>query len=102
MTKIFRQVACFVVLSLVAAGLMTGWSGASVARADSGANDDKVTICHSTAADTNGWVVITISVNAVAQHFAEHKGKERNDRVDFIVPFGTTSDECQSFGGGPG
>ncbi|MDP8943460.1 MAG: hypothetical protein M3N16_05000, partial [Actinomycetota bacterium] len=41
-----------------------------------GGPDGKITICHSTNSDTNPYVEITVSVNAVKAHSGHHDGRD--------------------------
>ena len=56
------------------------------------AANEKVTICHRTGSETNPWVEITVSENAVPAHLKHHDG-------DFVVGFRAP---CPSRTGGGG
>ncbi|OGG53427.1 hypothetical protein A2851_05650 [Candidatus Kaiserbacteria bacterium RIFCSPHIGHO2_01_FULL_53_29] len=73
---------------LVATGAFLAFlASASIALAE-----DKVTLCHVTESDSNPFVLITVSSNAVPAHVSHG---------DFIAP-GETVENCDDSGGGPG
>jgi hypothetical protein len=79
-----------VLVALIAAGAL---STAPVALAggndgNNGGNNDKVTICHATGSETNPYVEITISVNALAAHLRHQNGEDI-----FPVPAGGCPDK---------
>ena len=59
---------------------------------------DKVLICHGTASDSNPYVLISVSENALAGHFdGTAPGHGENNHPDFLLPSGAS--DCS---GGPG
>jgi len=75
---------------LAVAGCVICGVGATAAQAGGG----KVLICHGTASDTNPYVLISVSANAVPTHLDGHG---QNNHPDFLLPAGQT--DCS---GGPG
>jgi hypothetical protein len=85
MKAIVLPLSAFAALSLVAAcgaDPSIGGSDSSSSAAiiggggGGGGGGDKVTICHATHSDTNPYVEITISVNALAAHRSHQDGED--------------------------
>jgi hypothetical protein len=65
------------------------------------ANGDKVSICHGTASDTNPYVLIDVSENAIAGHFdGNAPGHGKNSHPDYLLPSGQS--DCSGDRGGEG
>jgi hypothetical protein len=60
--------------------------------------DGKVLLCHGTASDSNPYVLISVSEDALAGHFdGTAPGHGANNHPDFLLPAGAS--DCSS---GPG
>lgn len=79
--------------------------GVSVTAAAQGANADKVLLCHGTASDSNPYVLISVSANALAGHLdGTAPGHGKNNYPDYVLPAGSTdcSDGPDADNGGGG
>ena len=66
-------------------------------------NGDKVSLCHGTASESNPYVLIRVSENALEGHFdGTAPGHGQNNHEDYVLPEGAT--ECTGLpdGGGEG
>jgi hypothetical protein len=64
------------------------------------APDGKVLVCHGTASDTNPYVLVSVSENALAGHFGEDPpGHGKNNYPDYVAREG---ERCDVPGGGEG
>lgn len=60
-----------------------------------GVPHERVTLCHATGSETNPYVVITVSVRAWQKKDGTPSGHNvHQDDGDFVVPVGTTKDQC--------
>jgi hypothetical protein len=65
------------------------------------AGDDKVSICHGTASDSNPYALIHVSENALAGHLdGTGPGHGKNNHLDYLLPAG--QDDCTGVHGGEG
>jgi len=70
-------------LLVVAAAAVASVAGVAGARAD---NAGKVTLCHGTASDTNPFVQITVSANAVPAQMMDTGQREQTFQYDPSFP----------------
>ena len=64
-------------------------------------NAGKVLLCHGTASDSNPYVLISVSENALAGHFdGTAPGHGKNNYPDFLLPPGRS--DCSGGPNGPG
>ena len=57
-----------------------------IAVAAQAANNDKVLLCHGTASDSNPYVLISVSENALASHLdGTAPGHGKNNYPDFVL-----------------
>jgi len=64
---------------------------AGVTAVAQGANGGKVLLCHGTASDSNPYVLISVSVNALAGHLdGTAPGHGKNNSPDYLLPAGST------------
>jgi len=72
----------------VTALAIIAFAGAGVGNADAGTAPDKVVVCHATASNTNPWVRVEVSVNALPAHLGEvgnsHQRQQSLGRHDFV------------------
>jgi hypothetical protein len=63
----------------------------------------KVLLCHGTASETNPYVLVSVSENALAGHFdGTAPGHGKNNHPDFLLPAGQTTCERGGEHGGEG
>lgn len=72
--------------------------GVGVAAAQA-SNGDKVLLCHGTASDSNPYVLISVSENALGGHLDGHGD---NNHPDFLLPPGAADCSGGELGDGPG
>ena len=52
-------------------------------------NSDKVALCHGTASETNPYVLISVSENALGGHLdGTGPGHGKNNHLDYLLPAG--------------
>jgi hypothetical protein len=71
-------VASLVIATVLASAAFAGFRALDLGPSAASEYPKKVTICHHTGSQTNPWVEITVSENAVKAHVGHHDG-------DFIV-----------------
>jgi hypothetical protein len=74
---------------------------AVAAGAQAGGGNGKVLICHGTASDTNPWVLISVSENAVPTHLDGHGWQNSPDFL-YDSTYATCADQAAAQGGGGG
>src|ERR1051325_765932 len=81
-----KKIVLTFVCSLVICVLALAWSPATSVVAGNGGDNGKTTICHRTGSNSNPYVIITISNNALPAHFGENAHHpDKNGRSDHLL-----------------
>jgi len=81
MKKIALTFACSLALCMFA----LAWSPSTSAVAGGKGGNDKTTICHRTGSNSNPYVIITISNNALKAHIGDDAHPAKSGRTDHIL-----------------